>query len=194
MNPTKKPRKILRKLLMRPSRRFSFPQNFRTSLKRSHRRKQGIVEIVSILLLITVAIAGVTIMYAYVIGFIGNVSQNTGQTISIISIDSACASRSGNCIFNGVATFLTVVVRNAGSVSIPIVSSAEPQVYISDLVTGTYVSFACNAPQSTISTGQTYTCSCFSSCGSNFNPRDMITIKVVDPDGGTAITNIKAIR
>ena len=161
--------------------------------RRKIRRKKAIVEIVSILLLITVAIAAVTIVYAYVIGFIGTVATNTIAPLSIISIDNACVSSQGKCISPSSSGTFFVVVRNLGSLSIAITESSEPQVYLTDTTLGVSFTTSCNSPPMVVSQGQTFVCSCPGFC--NFAPAegDIVTVKVVVPDGGLTQINVKVI-
>jgi hypothetical protein len=159
------------------------------------RKKKGIVEIISILLLILVAVAAVTIVYAYIIGFIGNIAGTTVQPFSIISIDSACISSEGKCAsstFQGNSVYV-IVVRNIGSSSISISSGGEPQLYLTDESSGISYTASCNALTGIVSQGQLFTCYCPNNCTFYPSKGDVVSVKVVDPDGGTALTTTKTI-
>ena len=156
-------------------------------------KKKGIVEIVSVLLLILVAIAAITVVYAYVIGLVGTLTSNTITTPSIISIDNACVSSEGRCAsVSGQSTY-AIVVRNIGSLSISITAANQPQVYLTDASSGSSYSASCNAPTAIVAQGQTFTCFCQSSCPFSPQRGDTIMVKIVDPDGGSAITSTKAL-
>ena len=151
------------------------------------------MEIVSVLLLITIAVAAATIVYAYVVGFVGTLSSNTIQTISIISIDDACVSATSGCSTPYGSSSFFVVVRNSGSISLSIAPSIEPQVYLTDNSIGISATFSCNAPRGIVSQGQTFTCYCPSGCSFGTSRGDLITVKVVDPDGGIGQTTFRAL-
>ena len=51
------------------------------------KERKGISPIIATLLLILIAIAAGVIVYAYVIGFIGNSTSNSGGTTNTLSID-----------------------------------------------------------------------------------------------------------
>lgn len=71
-------------------------------------RKQGISPIIATLLLILIAIAAGVVVYAYVIGFVGNSTGNSGGTTDTLSIDQLTLS-------SKVSSFpVTVFVRNEG--------------------------------------------------------------------------------
>lgn len=71
-------------------------------------KKRGISPIIATLLLILIAIAAGVVVYAYVIGFIGNSTQNSGATTDTLSIDQVSFS-------SKTASFpVTAYVRNEG--------------------------------------------------------------------------------
>ncbi|MDG6994274.1 MAG: hypothetical protein JRN52_00005, partial [Nitrososphaerota archaeon] len=72
------------------------------------RKRRAISPIIATLLLILIAIAAGVVVYAYVIGFIGNSTSNSGSTIDTLSIDQAVVS-------SKTTSFpVTVFVRNQG--------------------------------------------------------------------------------
>jgi archaeal type IV pilus assembly protein PilA len=72
-------------------------------------RKSGISPIIATLLLILIAIAAGVVVYAYVIGFVGNTTTGQGSGTSQIAIDTAAAKGSTGA--------LTAFVRNVGGSS-----------------------------------------------------------------------------
>ncbi len=55
------------------------------------KRRLGISPIIATLLLIVIAIAAGVVVYAYVVGFVGNSTSNEGSTINTLSIDQFTA-------------------------------------------------------------------------------------------------------
>ena len=152
-------------------------------------RRSAISPIIATLLLILIAIAAGVVVYAYVLGFVGNSTGNTGNNTSIISIDNFCAAKTAsNCGGNQ----YSIVVRNVGSVGISITNpSVEPALYFTDVTSGASGSATCSQATASISPGSTYTCA-----GSlPFTPSsgDTITVKVVDPDSGQASSTAKSL-
>ncbi len=153
-------------------------------------RKSAISPIIATLLLILIAIAAGVVVYAYVIGFVGNSTGNTGGSQSVISIDNFCASASGKC--SGTQAY-SIVVRNVGTTTI---AAGTAQVYFTDITAGTSGSTTCPI-SSAVAPGSTYTCT---SGGSSWpagttapSSGDSVTAKIVNPDGGTSTTSVKAI-
>jgi len=133
------------------------------------------------------------VVYAYVIGFVGNSTGNTGNNTSVISIDSFCASASlGKCT-SGNAFY--IVIRNVGSVS---VSSGTAQIYFTDVTTSVAGSVTCNIAAA-VNPGASYTCA---NGGSSAWPAgttapangDTMTVKIVNPDSGQATLSTKVIN
>jgi len=62
------------------------------NLEKIQNKKDGISPIISTLLLILIAIAAGVIVYAYVIGFIGSSTTNTGGSTNVLSIDQLTLS------------------------------------------------------------------------------------------------------
>lgn len=157
-------------------------------VRSSTKRGRAISPIIATLLLILIAIAAGVILYAYVQGFIGNSTQNVGTTESIISIDSSCVSKTTSTGCNGNGYY--VVVRNLGSNTIS--SGSVVQVYFTDVsatVSGvtTFTLTGSLAPGGSATlTGSLPTFT------GTVSPGDTITVKVVMPDGGTAISTTKS--
>lgn len=157
------------------------------------KERRAISPIIATLLLILIAIAAGVVVYAYVIGFVGNSTGNTGNNVAVISVDNFCASASlGKCT-NGNAFY--VVVRNVGSASVP---AGTVELYFSDITSGATGSTTCTLA-SAVSPGSTYTCS---NGGSAVWPTgttapangDTLNLKIVDPDSGTATSSVKVIN
>ena len=72
------------------------------------KQRLGISPIIATLVLIVIAIAAGVVVYAYVVGFVGNSTSNEGATINTLSIDQFTASSNPN-IFP-----VNVYVRNHG--------------------------------------------------------------------------------
>lgn len=145
--------------------------------------------------MILIAVAAAAIVYTYVLNFVGNVSQNNGQSTSEISVDSFCVSASDRCsAIPGSSTSYYIVVRNFGSVSISIGSTNEPVLYFTDVTAGSSVSTTCNVFSSTVPPGGTYVCYSFTSNALGVRAGDTITVKVVDPDGGATLASTKALN
>ena len=157
------------------------------------RKRRAISPIIATLLLILIAIAAGVVVYAYVIGFIGNSTSNTGNNTSVISIDNACvAVTAADCG----SKYLSVTVRNVGSTSIPAPSdTVSAAVYLSDVTSGSApaATVTCLASATSVSPGATYTCTATAWTTAPSNAGDLITIKVVNPDGGAATTSVKSI-
>ncbi len=157
------------------------------------RSKRGISPIIATLLLILIAIASGVILYSYVTGFIGSSTQNPGLSISTISIDNACVSISTtHCS----GSQYSITIRNLGASTISYANSATAQIYFTDISTTTTSSTTCTI-SSSIAPGGTLTCPV--TTGTNlpagFSPSsgDTVSIKVVMPDGGSAISTAKVI-
>ena len=157
------------------------------------KERRAISPIIATLLLILIAIAAGVVVYAYVIGFVGNSTQNTGNNVAVISVDNFCASASlGKCT-SGNAFY--IVVRNVGSSSIP---AGTIQIYFTDVTSGATGSTTCTLAAA-VSPGSTYTCT---NAGSATWPTgttapsngDTLTVKIVDPDSGAATSSVKVIN
>ncbi|MGI0091223.1 MAG: archaellin/type IV pilin N-terminal domain-containing protein [Nitrososphaerales archaeon] len=157
--------------------------------KIQNKRKQGISPIIATLLLILIAIAAGVVVYAYVIGFIGNSTSNPGGAQSTVSIDNSCISASGASGKCGTGTnYVALTVRNVGTTTIA--GSLTSNVYLTDVTSGTTFSYTCTtsatAPGSTFSCADTTTTTGFSS-------GDTVSLKIVMPDGGESTSSVKAI-
>ena len=170
---------------------LSFMNQKELFAKLGREKKSGISPIIATLLLILIAIAAGVVVYAYVIGFVGNSTSNTGNAQSVISIDNFCASASGKCSAGTQAYAL--VIRNVGSTT---VSSGSAQIYFNDITSGASGTATCSIA-SAVTPGSTY------NCNSGGTPwpsgttapaaGDTISVKIVNPDGGTATGSAKAI-
>ncbi len=78
-------------------------------MKKPNPNKKAISPIIATLLLILIAIAAGVVVYAYVIGFVGNSTSNSGATTNTLSIDQL--SLKGT---SPTAMPVTVYVRNEG--------------------------------------------------------------------------------
>ena len=168
----------------------------RAGLFQKFRREkhQAISPVIATLLLILIAIAAGVIVYAYVIGFIGNSTSNPGGSTSLISIDNFCASASGKCNANGFTNQgYVVVIRNVGSNNIAI---GTAQLYFTDITSGTTGSTTCSIAAS-VAPGSTYTCTSAGAAwpAGTIAPAsgDNVQVKIVNPDSGTTTSTSKAI-
>ena len=165
----------------------------RKILSEIRKERRAISPIIATLLLILIAIAAGVVVYAYVIGFIGNSTGNTGNNTSVISIDSFCASASlGKCT-SGNAYY--IVIRNVGSVSVP---SGTAQVYFTDITSGATGSATCSIAAA-VNPGSTYTCANSGSASwpagtSAPSNGDTLSVKIVNPDSGEAALSVKVIN
>ncbi|MHB1907444.1 MAG: archaellin/type IV pilin N-terminal domain-containing protein [Nitrososphaerales archaeon] len=150
-------------------------------------KRSAISPVIATLLLILIAIAAGTTLYAYVSGFIGNSTQNSGFAQSMISLDSICASKSSGC--NGGAFY--VVIRNLGGSTLSYQSGANTaELYFTDSANSATTAASCDistsiAPGSSITAPVGLTCPTLPTF-TGFNSGDNIVVKVVMPDGGTA--------
>lgn len=151
--------------------------------------KRGISPIIATLLLILIAIASGVILYAYVIGFVGSSTQNEGIVVSTISIDNACISVSTN---HCNASKYSITIRNLGTNTISSANSPSAQIYLTDISTSATSSTTCPIT-SQIAPGSTLTCNGASITGFSPSSGDTISIKVVMPDGGSAISTTRVI-
>ncbi len=77
-------------------------------LAKRHSDKDAISPIIATLLLILIAIAAGVIVYAYVIGFVGNSTNNNGQSTNTLSVDQLSLASKVSSVP------VTVFVRNLG--------------------------------------------------------------------------------
>ena len=148
------------------------------------RRTVGIAEIIATLLLILIAVAAAVIVYSYVIGFIGNATASSGSPPSLISVDNFCASASTHCSGgNG----YYVVIRNVGSNQI---LSGTPELYFTDQASGQSAAIPCVIP-GPANPGSVYYCGGFLPAG--FPQSSLVSLKVVDPDGGATTSSTRVL-
>ena len=161
------------------------------NLEKIQEEKKAISPIIATLLLILIAIAAGVIVYAYVVGFIGGSTSNSGGSTSVIQITNFCATKSGSTHCNSGTDAYSISILNAGSVSI---SSGNAQVYFTDVTASTTGSVTCNIA-SAVAPGSTYTCSDTSWTASGISPSagDSLSVKIVNPDGGAATSSTKVI-
>lgn len=148
-------------------------------------QRKGISPIIATLLLILIAIAAGVIVYAYVIGFIGNSTTNSGGAQSVVSIDNFCTSAAGaSC--GATSTWVSLTLRNVGSNAFP---SGTINVYLTDVTSGTTATYTCVSTSPSPGTTQT----CNDGVSTGFSKGDTVTLKVVMPDGGSSTASTKTI-
>lgn len=151
--------------------------------------KRAISPIIATLLLVLIAIAAGVILYVYVQGFIGNSTQNLGTTESTISIDSSCVSKTTSTGCNGNGYY--AVIRNLGSNTIA--SGSVVQVYFTDVSASVSGVTTFTLTGSLASGGSATLTGSLPTFTGTVSPGDTITVKVVMPDGGTAISTTKSL-
>ncbi|MDG6997543.1 MAG: hypothetical protein JRN15_00325, partial [Nitrososphaerota archaeon] len=134
-----------------------------------------------------IAIAAGVVVYAYVIGFIGNSTTNAGGAQSIVSIDNFCVSAAGTKCGYSSGVYASAVVRNVGSTSIA--GALTANIYMTDATSGAVVTYTCTT--NATSPGQTLKCNDTVSPG--FAQGDSISMKIVMPDGGSSTSSTKAL-
>jgi archaeal type IV pilus assembly protein PilA len=152
-------------------------------------QRKGISPIIATLLLILIAIAAGVIVYAYVVGFIGNSTSNSGGSTSVVSIDNLCASATTNCAGTG----YSVTLRNVGSTTIT--ASSAVSLYFNDVTAGTsgVDTSHCSIPGTGLAPGATLTCSAALPAGISAGAGHQITVKAVMVDGGASTASTKEI-
>ena len=152
-------------------------------------RSSAISPIIATLLLILIAIAAGVVVYAYVLGFIGNSTGNSGANTSQLQIENFCASITTHCTG---ANVYSIVIQNTGSAAFP---SGNFQIYLQDITaSGQPSAVVATCSTSSISPGTTTTCAGASWPGTlSPSAGDTITVKVVTPDGGEATLSTKTI-
>ena len=161
----------------------------RIKRERSNSR-DAISPIIATLLLILIAIAAGVVVYAYVLGFVGNSTGNTGNNTSVISVENVCVSHSATGCPG--STGFSVVVRNVGTTTIS--STTGVGIYLSDVTQGTVPTLTtetCTAGP--VSPGATFTCTGTGSWTNGPTQGDTVTVKIVDPDGGQGSGSTKTI-
>jgi archaeal type IV pilus assembly protein PilA len=155
------------------------------------KERKAISPIIATLLLILIAIAAGVVVYAYVIGFVGNSTTNPGGAQSTISVQG-CMSSSTHC--NGGAYY--VIISNVGSTTLS--SGGIEQIYFQDITNPTASSISCTlsaslAPGSQVTISSTTGCSALTGSTPSVSAGDTISIKVVAADGGSATDSFKVI-
>jgi flagellin-like protein len=156
-------------------------------------QRKGISPIIATLLLILIAIAAGVIVYAYVVGFIGNSTTNPGGATSVLQITNFCASTNAGDHCNG--NIYSISILNTGSTTL---TNAVFQVYFNDITSPTAGSGSTSCTL-TLAPGATGVCPTSSVTswtgilGATANAGDTLTVKVVAPDGGSATSTTKAI-
>ncbi len=158
------------------------------NLRKSSQERKAISPIIATLLLIVIAIAAGVVVYAYVVGFVGNSTSNTGNSTSIIKIDNACVSTAYHCTSG---SGLYVVVRNVGSTTL----SGNASVYLTDITASSSPSEAMGSGICTASggPGTTFVCSATGAWTNAPSPGDTISVKIVVADGGETTISVQAI-
>ena len=159
------------------------------------KEKRAISPIIATLLLILIAIAAGVVVYAYVINFVGNSSTNSGSTQSVIEINNFCASASSHAC-NAGADVYYISILNTGTVAIP--ASSTIQIYFTDVTAGTSGSTTCTSPNTAVAPGSSYSCpSSPTTAWTNIitapSVGDTLSVKVVNPDGGSSTSSTKVI-
>ena len=166
--------------------------NLSTLREATRKERRAISPIIATLLLILIAIAAGVVVYAYVLGYVGNSQANTGGATSIISISNFCVEASASTHCNGAQYFISL--QNVGSASIG--ANSVLQMYFTDINSGASGVLSCTLsstlnPASSVSIPS----GCASSPGTllTTSAGDTVTIKVVASDGGTATSSVKVI-
>ena len=158
------------------------------NLQKIQEKRKGISPIIATLLLILIAIAAGVIVYAYVVGFIGASTSNTGNSQSVLSVENYCISASTKCQGN---THYYIVIRNVGTTTLGTTNGVA--VYFTDITAGTVptnsTTPACSGTN--IAPGQTFVCSGALSSGPSAG--DTVSVKVVAPDGGASTSSTKSL-
>jgi archaeal type IV pilus assembly protein PilA len=171
--------------------------NFKVNRKilsgKVRKERRAISPIIATLLLILIAIAAGVVVYAYVIGFVGNSTTNSGSAQSTISV-TACMSIAAHC--NGGNYY--IIIQNVGSTTLS--SASVVQIYFQDITNPTTSTIACTlavsvAPGASITLPGTASTGCSTTTGSapTVSAGDSISIKVVAADGGSATASTKVI-
>jgi len=155
--------------------------------------RKAISPIIATLLLILIAIAAGVVVYAYVIGFVGQTSNNQPNGTSQLSIDTASGSASGNTV--------TAYFRNIGG-STAIISA----VYVLDSTGNTVVGGVVIGTASTVvsgcsitSTTTTMPCSLSPSASGSIQLTGVTLVKgttyqlkITTQDGSSVVQSFKA--
>ena len=162
----------------------------RIELLRQKKHRSAISPIIATLLLILIAIAAGVIVYAYVIGFVGNSTNNSGNTTSIFNIENFCVSASTSC--SGKA--YSVSLRNVGSTTIA--ASSTITLYFTDTTAQTVGvdSANCVVGGSGLAPGNALTCTAAAlPSGITGAAGHTISVKAVAADGGQATSSTREL-
>jgi len=156
------------------------------------KERKAISPIIATLLLILIAIAAGVVVYAYVIGFVGNSTTNPGGAQSTISVQTSCVSIASHC--NGGTYYL--IIQNVGSTTLA--SGGVEQIYFQDITNPATSTVSCTlssslAPGSQVTISASSGCSSISGTIPTVSAGDSISIKVVAADGGSATASTKVI-
>ena len=156
------------------------------------KERRAISPIIATLLLILIAIAAGVVVYAYVIGFVGNSTTNPGGAQSTISIQTSCVSIAAHC--NGGTYY--IIVQNVGSTTLS--SGGVEQIYFQDITNPATSTISCTlssslAPGSQVTISATTGCSAITGGLPTVSAGDSISIKVVAADGGSATSSTTVI-
>ncbi len=163
----------------------------RKILSSSVKERKAISPIIATLLLILIAIAAGVVVYAYVIGFVGNSTTNPGGAQSTISVQG-CISASTHC--NGGSYY--IIISNVGSTTLS--SGGVEQIYFQDITNPATSTISCTltsslAPGSQVTISATTGCTTLTGSIPTVSAGDTMSIKVVAADGGSATDSFKVI-
>jgi archaeal type IV pilus assembly protein PilA len=158
-------------------------------------RKSGISPIIATLLLILIAIAAGVVVYAYVIGFVGNTTTGQGSGTSQLNVDTAAGKGSTGA--------LTAFVRNIGGntatlTAFYVLDSTGNIVAGGSFIGTTSVSSATACATITAAAGMACTLSAGSSVqinvagGITMSAGSSYQLKVTTADGSSVIYSFKA--
>ena len=105
----------------------------------------------------------------------------------MLQIENTCISVGGtNC--GATSRYVALTILNDGTVTFP--STGTVSVYLTDVTSSTAFAFTCASS----STAPDSTMSCYYTTGSiaGISSGDTVQVKAVMPDGGAAVTTIKA--
>ena len=154
--------------------------------------RKAISPIIATLLLILIAIAAGVVVYAYVIGFVGNSTTNSGGAQSTIQLTASCISTASHC--NGGTYFMTI--QNVGSTTLS--GGGVEQIYFQDITNPATSTISCTLssalpPGSQVTISATTGCSSLTGSTPASSAGDTISIKVVAADGGSTTSSTKVI-
>ena len=153
----------------------------------SSRKKRSLSNLISALLLVVIVVAGAALIYAYLVGFIGNETHIP----SAIQITGFCASTSSHCS----GGIYSVSIDNIGTGPV----SGTFSFSFTDSTTGLGAATT-GCANTALTPGSTLVCTApvgttWTGLGFIGTPSvgDQVTVTVVAADGGTAISYTKVI-